>query len=145
MNDESDTILADSFCCDNYWGETFRSSIPLLGGCKGKLVFGDTTANLFLKSKEHSHVWKYEDIQQLAIAPGRISILTYETRKIEFGTDQAFNFKVLSGNGQIGSKEKGRKLSRPVVSGVMPEQEVRFGSRAPSAVSSRFAGYPGVR
>ena len=66
--------------------------------CKGKLVFGDTTVEYIAEKKEHSRSWKYEDIQQLAIAPERISILTFNARKIEFGADQAFNFKLLSGS-----------------------------------------------
>jgi hypothetical protein len=89
--------------------------------CKGSLVFGDNAVQYISDKKEHSRTWKYEDIQQLAIAPGRISVLTYDARKIEFGADQAFNFKVISGvlSDQF-RMEIARKLARPIVSGIVP-------------------------
>jgi hypothetical protein len=111
------------------WSETFQVEHDhSWRSCKGKLVFGDTTVEYIAEKKEHSHSWKYEDIQQLAIAPGRISILTFNARKIEFGADQAFNFKLLSGTLSDQFRvEISRKLTRPIVSGILPAKiDARF-------------------
>jgi hypothetical protein len=100
----------------------------LLRSCKGKLVFGDANVEFISEKKEHSRAWKYEDIQQLALDPGRISILTYDSRKIELGADQAFNFKLTSGTlGEEFRQEIEKKLTRPIVSSSLPERiRVRF-------------------
>ena len=91
-------LVASFLAAATAWAETFQVEHGhFWRSCKGKLVFGDTTVEYIAENKEHSRSWKYEDIQQLAIVPGRISILTYNARKIEFGADQAFNFKLLSG------------------------------------------------
>jgi hypothetical protein len=94
----------------------------LLRNCKGKLAFGDTSVEYITGNKDDARTWKYENIQQLAIAPGKISILTYNTTKIEFGADRVFNFKVLAGipDDQF-RKEMEIKLSRPLVSSIVPE------------------------
>jgi hypothetical protein len=99
-----------------------------LRSCKGKLVFGDTTVDFTSEKKKHSHSWKYEDIQQLDLDSKRVVLLTYDRRKIELGADQSFTFKLLSGT--IGNQfrvEMEKKLARPLVSSVLPEQiAVRF-------------------
>lgn len=95
----------------------------LFCSCKGGLVFGDTTVEFISEKKEHSRTWKYEDIQQLALDPGRISILTFDSRKIELGADQAFNFKLISGTlGEEFRQEIEKKLTRPIVSSILPER-----------------------
>jgi hypothetical protein len=113
----------------NAWAETFQVEHEhFLRSCKGKLVFGDTTVEYVADKKEHSRAWKYEDIQQLAILPGRISILTYNTRKRDLGTDQTFDFKLLSGTltDQF-RQEIAAKLTHPIVSGILPANiEARF-------------------
>jgi hypothetical protein len=96
--------------------------------CKGRLVFSNTMVEYITEKKDHARSWKYEDIQQLAIASGRISILTYNSRKIELGADQVFNFKVKSGvlDDQF-RKEIESRLTRPLVSSILPEQvDVHF-------------------
>lgn len=107
------------------WAQTFQVEHGhLWRGCKGKLVFGDTTVEYIAENKKHSRIWNYEDIQQLAIAPGKVSILTYDARKIEFGADQVFNFKVLSGVlSDSFRNEMGKKLTHPLVSSIVPEEE----------------------
>lgn len=123
-------LFAFSFlAAGNARAETFQVEHDhLWRSCKGKLVFGDTTVEYVAGKKEHSRIWKYEDIQQLAIAPGEISILTYDTRKIEFGADQTFNFKLLSGTlSDKFRQEIEKKLTHPLVSSVVPEQiKVKF-------------------
>jgi hypothetical protein len=111
------------------WSETFQvEHSHSWRSCKGKLVFGDTTVEYLAGKKEHSRSWNYEDIQQLAIAPGRISILTFNARKSEFGADQAFNFKLLSGElSDQFRMEISRKLTRPIVSAILPAKiDARF-------------------
>jgi hypothetical protein len=111
------------------WAQTFEvEHSHFWRGCKGKLVFGDTTVEYVAEIKKHSRSWKYEDIQQLALAPGKISILTYDVRKIELGADQAFNFKVRSGTLTDRFREEMRKkLSHPLVSSIVPEtKQIRF-------------------
>lgn len=113
----------------NARAETFRVEHDhFWRSCKGSLVFGNKTVEYISENKEHSRSWKYEDIQQLAIAPGRISILTFDARKIEFGADQAFNFKLVSGSlSDQFRMEVSRKLTRPMVSGILPEMiDARF-------------------
>lgn len=123
-------ILACSFLiAGNAWAETFQvEHSHFWRSCKGKLVFGDTTVEYIAEKKEHSRIWKYEDIQQLAIAPARISILTYDTRKIEFGVDQTFSFKLLSGTlSDQFRQEVEKKLTHPLVSSIVPKQiKVKF-------------------
>jgi hypothetical protein len=94
-----------------------------LRSCKGTLIFGDATVDYVTEHKEHARTWKYEEIQQMAIAPNRISILTFNSRKVEFGADQTFDFKVLSGKPNDGFRsEMEKKLARPLVSSILPEQ-----------------------
>ncbi len=91
--------------------------------CRGKLVFSDTRVEFLSDKKGHSHAWNYQDIQQLALAPDRISILTYSRQKPELGTDQAFKFKLLSGKvDEQFQNEIEKKLARPLVSSVVPEK-----------------------
>jgi hypothetical protein len=122
-------LLISFLACGNARAETFQVEHDhLWRRCKGSLIFGDTTVEYVAGEKAHARLWKYEDIQQLAISPGRISILLYNARRIALGADQAFNFKVISGamNEQF-RKEIGKKLSRPLVSGIIPEtMESRF-------------------
>jgi hypothetical protein len=123
-------ILVYSFLiAGNALAETFQVEHDhFWRSCKGTLVFGAATVEYITEKKENSRVWKYEDIQQLAIAPGRISVLTYDTRKVEFGADQAFNFKLLSGAlSDRFRQEVEKKLARPLVSSIVPEQiQVKF-------------------
>lgn len=111
------------------WAETFQVEHDhFWRSCKGRLIFGDQTVEYIAENKEHSRSWNYEDIQQLALVPGRISILTYKIRKIDLGADQAFNFKLLAGKlSDSFRQEMEKKLARPIVSGIVPDTtEVRF-------------------
>ena len=123
-------LLACAFlAAGNARAETFRVEHDhLWRSCKGSLVFGDKTVEYVADKKEHSRSWKYEDIQQLALMPGRISILTYNARKVEFGADQAFSFKLISGTlSEQFRIDIAAKLTRPIVSAIVPEKmDVRF-------------------
>lgn len=109
--------------------ETFEAKHDhFLGSCSGRLVFGNETVDYVTDKRGHSRSWKYEDIQQLEIAPSRITILTYHSRAIRFGTDQAFNFKLVPGTLTDRFRtDVSRKLTHPIVSAVIPEEsDARF-------------------
>jgi hypothetical protein len=56
----------------NALAETFQVRHDhIVGSCKGELTFNDTSVEYSTGRTEHARVWKYEDIQQLEIAPGR--------------------------------------------------------------------------
>jgi len=95
--------------------------LHLLGSCKGQLEFTEDGVKYTTDKKNHSRFWKYQDIQQLAIEPNRISILTYKTRKIKAGADQTFKFKLLTGslNEQL-REELESRVARPLVSSIVP-------------------------
>jgi|WetSurMetagenome_2_1015567.scaffolds.fasta_scaffold09579_5 hypothetical protein len=123
-------ILGSLLIAGNAWAQTFQVEHDhFWRSCTGKLIFGETTVEFVAeKKKEHSRLWKYGDIQQLAIVPGRISIVTYDARRIELGADQSFNFKLLSGTlSDQFRREVEKKLTHPLVSGIVPEQiKARF-------------------
>jgi hypothetical protein len=98
------------------------------GSCRGKLVFSDTSIEYVTETKKHAYAWKYEDIQQLEIAPNRISILTYDRRKMRLGADRRISFKVISGAlSDPFRQEIEKKLARPLVSSIVPEPtNIRF-------------------
>lgn len=47
------------------------------------------------KKHEHSHEWKYNDIQQLSLSADELRILTYEDQKWQFGRDREYVFDQL--------------------------------------------------
>jgi hypothetical protein len=94
-----------------------------LRSCRGNLIFADTGVDFVSEKKEHSHTWKYDDIRQLTLGSKRVVILTYDRRKMELGADRAFTFKLLSGAiSDRFREEMEKKLARPLVSSVLPEQ-----------------------
>jgi hypothetical protein len=46
----------------------------------------------FTGAKKHAWRWKYEDIQELRLAPESIYILTYKDSKLRLGKDREYNF-----------------------------------------------------
>jgi hypothetical protein len=45
----------------------------------------------------HSWQWKYDDIQQLKIAPKSLTVLTYKDNKWKLGADREYQFDLVSG------------------------------------------------
>ncbi len=96
----------------------------LIGSCKGELFFSGDQAVFKSEKKEHSRTWKYEDIQQVELHADRISVLTYEDRKVELGRDRIFHFDILSGRVTEPLLQLlDDKLSRPVVSSILPSED----------------------
>ncbi|MBN2338296.1 MAG: hypothetical protein JXP48_07120 [Acidobacteria bacterium] len=100
----------------------------LLGGCRGELVFGAEEVRYASGKKDHERTWKYGDIQQMTLFPDRVSILTYRSRPMRMGGDEAFNFRLLSGTLDDGfRREMEARMARPLVSGIVPrESSPRF-------------------
>jgi hypothetical protein len=49
------------------------------------------------KKQRHHGRWDYQDIQQLYLAPERLTVVTYKDRKWLFGIDQEYEFRLLPG------------------------------------------------
>jgi hypothetical protein len=70
--------------------------------CSGTLTIsaeGVTYAETPGKKKKELHrfTWKYPDIQQLSLEPGRLTVLTYDDVRLKFGADRQFRFEVGKG------------------------------------------------
>jgi hypothetical protein len=63
----------------------------LNGGCAGEMTVDENGVS-FTGAKKHAWNWKYEDIQELRLAPGSIHILTYKDSKLRLGEDRGYNF-----------------------------------------------------
>jgi hypothetical protein len=74
------------------WGAQFTVRHEhLRKGCAGVMTVDETGVS-FTGAKKHAWKWKYEDIQELTLAPGRIHILTYKDSKLRLGADREYNF-----------------------------------------------------
>ena len=60
-------------------------------GCDGVMTVDDAGVR-FAGPKGHSWNWKYADIEQLRLEPGRIRILSYEDNKWRLGAGREFEF-----------------------------------------------------
>jgi hypothetical protein len=60
-------------------------------GCAGVMTV-DENGVRFTGAKQHAWRWKYEDIQELRLAPESIHILTYKDSKLRLGKDREYNF-----------------------------------------------------
>jgi hypothetical protein len=60
-------------------------------GCAGVMTVDENGVS-FTGAKKHAWSWKYEDIQQLRLAPESIYILTYQDSKLRLGEDREYNF-----------------------------------------------------
>ncbi len=60
-------------------------------GCAGVMTVDENGVS-FTGAKKHVWRWKYEDIQELRLAPGGIHILTYKDSKLRPGRDREYNF-----------------------------------------------------
>ena len=94
-----------------------------LRSCRGELVFRDDGVEYLTSHKEDARTWNYVDIQQLGLkSDKKISIVTYEDMKLQFGKDKIFNFELTAGSipPALASALQTR-LTKPLVSAVIPE------------------------
>jgi hypothetical protein len=75
-------------------------------GCNGILTIDENGVS-FAGQKDHKWAWKFDDIQQLKLAPNEVNILTYKDSKLRFGADRAYDFR-----GSIAAVELYPMLSR---------------------------------
>ncbi len=101
----------------------------VIGSCRGELVFGETSLEYITEDKEDARVWNYEDIQQLGLLSLRkLSVLTYEDRRLKFGKDKRFNFELTAGEiaDSLWKYLQGR-FSKPMVSAIYPRDfEIKY-------------------
>ena len=94
-----------------------------LRSCRGELVFRDDGVEYATSHKEDARNWNYVDIQQLGLmGDKKISVVTYEDKKLQFGKDKIFNFELTEGSippALAGSLQA--RLTKPLVSAVIPE------------------------
>jgi len=94
-----------------------------IGSCRGELVFRDDGVEYLTSHKKDARTWNYLDIQQLGLmGDKRISVVTYEDRKLQFGKDKIFDFELTEGRIPPSLAEAlQRRLTKPLVSAVIPE------------------------
>jgi hypothetical protein len=94
-----------------------------LRSCRGELVFRDGSVEYITSHKKDARTWNYVDIQQLGLkSDKKISVVTYEDRKLQFGKDKIFNFELTEGPippALAGTLQT--RLTKPLVSAVIPE------------------------
>jgi hypothetical protein len=91
--------------------------------CRGELVFRDDRMDYVTSHKKDARTWKYVDIQQLGLVGNRkVSVVTYEDRKLQFGKDKIFNFELTEGTipPSLWNSLQAR-LTKPLVSALIPE------------------------
>jgi hypothetical protein len=73
--------------------------------------------------KKDARTWKYVDIQQLGlVADKKISVVTYEDRKLQLGKDRIFNFELTQGTIPPSLRNALQaRMTKPLVSAVIPE------------------------
>ncbi len=116
----------------------------LLGSCEGQLIFDETGVQYDTEEAKHARKWKYQDIQQLGIEPGKVTVLTYKDRLRYLGKDERVTFEVTEGqvNDSLRTFLEG-KVTRPLVSSVLPEETlVRY--RIPVRHRKAFSGTEGM-
>jgi hypothetical protein len=60
-------------------------------GCYGTMLV--TAEGITFKGpKKHAWTWRYRDIEQLKLSPGRLDVLTYEDRRLRLGADHVYTF-----------------------------------------------------
>jgi hypothetical protein len=91
--------------------------------CRGELVFSDDGVEYVTSHKRDARAWKYVDIQQLGlVSDKKVSVVTYEDQKLQFGKDKIFNFELTEGNipPALWNSLQAR-LTKPLVSAVVPD------------------------
>jgi len=91
--------------------------------CRGELVFREDGMEYVTSHKKDARTWQYVDIQQLGlVGDKKVSVLTYEDRRMQFGKDKIFSFELTEGTipASLWNSLQAR-LTKPLVSAVIPE------------------------
>jgi hypothetical protein len=59
--------------------------------CNGVLTVDEQGVS-FAAPKKHAWSWKYRDIEQLTVSPGRVTVVTYQDNKLLLGADRSYRF-----------------------------------------------------
>lgn len=76
------------------WGADVEFKVRhehLRKGCAGVIKVTEDGIQ-FTGAKKHAWTWKYADIQQLKLAPARLTVLTYQDSKLRLGADRGYEF-----------------------------------------------------
>jgi hypothetical protein len=68
----------------------------MIGSCKGDLIVNKDGIEYRTKGND-ARRWSYTDIKMINLASKDIKVSTYESRRLELGRDETFEFKVLKG------------------------------------------------
>jgi hypothetical protein len=115
------------------------------GSGSGTLEISDTslTYHEAAKHPEHSHVWRFEDIQQLTLTDTELRVLTYEDQKWKFGRDREYVFKRLPPDLQEKAYQTFRRLNQRFVSKIAGTPAT-IDWRTDAKLLNRLAGTQGV-
>ena len=110
----------------------------------GTLVIGDKGVSFTENEGDHRWTWKWQDVQQLEIAPRTLRVLTYRDNRWRLGADREYRFDLDSGQSFDEAYEflKDKLDQRLVAALADPEAGLRWS--LPVKHMRRFGGTLGV-
>lgn len=117
-----------------------------LRSCRGKLVITPEKIEYQTEHKDHSRVWRYDELQQIKVeSPKKLELVSYEDQKWRMGLDRVFKFKLLEG--EITAEISAlllERATRPLVTSVAPAHEDAPAFETPVKHLHRFGGCLGT-
>ncbi len=110
----------------------------------GTLVIGAEGLSFTEDKGDHRWTWKWEDVQRLELAPGKLRVVTYRDDKWKLGADREYRFELEPGRTFTEAYEflKGRLDQRLVAE--LADPEAAGGWSLPVKHLRRFGGTLGV-
>jgi hypothetical protein len=96
-------VAALSILIPSGWASAQEFTFPVehnhtFKSCKGDLIINGEGLEYRTTHKDHARKWTYTDIKMIKlVSPKEVNVLTYESRLLTLGRDEAFQFKVLKG------------------------------------------------
>jgi hypothetical protein len=109
-------------------------------GCQGAMVVDENGVS-FSGAKGHRWTWKFEDIQQLKVAPHEVRVLTYENSRLRPGAGRVYDFTGDVPAGELWEMLRGRLDQRLV--GAVAEAAGRASETLPAKHLTTFGGSQG--
>lgn len=97
------SVAALSILIPSGWASAQEFTFPVehnhtFKSCKGDLIINGEGVEYRTTHKDHARRWTYTDIKMIKlVSPTQVTVLTYESRLLMLGRDEAFDFKVLKG------------------------------------------------
>jgi len=97
------SVAALSILISGGWASAQEFTFPVehnhtFKSCKGDLIINGEGLEYRTTHKDHARKWTYTDIKMIKlVSPKEVNVLTYESRLLTLGRDEAFQFKVLKG------------------------------------------------